>query len=196
MGIVCGINTAIYPPLVYGLVGKSPHIHVGPFLLCKNYFKIVANMLYSSVSPVIQPDSPEYINACSLVVFLSAMFLLLFSILQLGFITCLLSDTVLSSFICACAFNITGTQLPGLFGYKKYQKDTGPFFHQLKRMFELITNSNKNTVGLTIIIIIFQLTMKRLLMKNKYTRVVPADVSCSFSVVVCSNPWNFVFISL
>ena len=74
-------------------------------------------MMCGSALSFLDPhDQSNYIGAMMTLSFFSGATLLLLGLLRLGFVTAILSDTVITSFTAASAFNIAASQLKHLWG--------------------------------------------------------------------------------
>ena len=107
---IYGLYGCIVPVFMYGLLGTSSPVHIGPFAL-------ISMMVSSALSFVNAEESPdEYMKAVTTVCLECGVLHLLLGLCHGGVITRLLSETIVTAFTTASAFNIGGSQLKHLFG--------------------------------------------------------------------------------
>lgn len=106
---ITGLYASILPSILYSLFGTSRSLAVGPVAL-------TSVMTASAVLPFAVSGSEQYASVAILLAFLSGGFLLVLSLLRLGFLTNLLSHPVISGFISASALLIVIGQLKYLLG--------------------------------------------------------------------------------
>uniref|UniRef100_F6VIT0 SLC26A5/6-like anion exchanger n=1 Tax=Ciona intestinalis TaxID=7719 RepID=F6VIT0_CIOIN len=127
---IYGLYNAFFPVLLYSILGTSRHVSMGSFA-------ITSLMLGSAVSTLV-PD-PQFTNSTTnssmeqvaweavyderIMLgtaggFLTGIFLLGLSLLNLGSIVIYLSDPMISGFTCGAAAHVFVSQLKGLFGVK------------------------------------------------------------------------------
>ena len=107
---IYGLYGCIVPVFMYGLLGTSNQVHIGPFAL-------ISMMVSSALSFVNAEESPdEYMKAVTTVCLECGILHLLLGLCHGGVITRLLSETIVTAFTTASAFNIGGSQLKHLFG--------------------------------------------------------------------------------
>ena len=107
---IYGLYGCIVPVFMYGLLGTSSQVHIGPFAL-------ISMMVSSALSFVNAEESPdEYMKAVTTVCLECGVLHLLLGLCHGGVITRLLSETIVTAFTTASAFNIGGSQLKHLFG--------------------------------------------------------------------------------
>lgn len=105
-----GLYASIVPLVLYGLLGSSRALAVGPVA-------IVSLMVASTVGAYAESGSPDYIAAAILLAALSGVFLLAMGLLRLGFLVNFLSHPVISGFTSAAALVIGFSQLKHLLGF-------------------------------------------------------------------------------
>ena len=107
-----GLYTAIFPAMIYMILGGSKHLSIGPTAM-------ISLVTAESVGKIINPidDADKYANAASTVAFLVGLILLLFNSLGLGeLVSSFLSDSVLAGFTTSAAILIGLSQIKYLFG--------------------------------------------------------------------------------
>lgn len=110
---ITGLYASILPSILYSLFGTSRSLAVGPVAL-------TSVMTASAVMPFAVSGTEQYATVAILLAFLSGVFLLVLSLLRLGFLTNLLSHPVTSGFISASALLIVIGQLKYLLGTQSH----------------------------------------------------------------------------
>lgn len=105
-----GLYASILPLIMYGLLGSSRALAVGPVA-------IVSLMVASTVGAMAESGSPDYLVAAIMLAALSGVFLLGMGLLRLGFLVNFLSHPVISGFTSAAALVIGFSQLKHLLGF-------------------------------------------------------------------------------
>ena len=105
---IYGLYGCIVPVFAYCALGTSKHVHIGPFAL--------VSMMVASACAFIDADDPQYIPTVTTLSCLCGLIYILLGICRAGMITRLLSETIVTAFTAASAFNIGGSQLKHLWG--------------------------------------------------------------------------------
>ena len=107
---IYGLYCCIVPVFMYGLLGTSSQVHIGPFAL--------VSMMVSSSLSYINPDEnfDDYLGAVTTLCFICGVIHLVLGLCYGGIVTRLLSETIVTAFTTASAFNIGGSQLKHLWG--------------------------------------------------------------------------------
>lgn len=106
---IYGLYSAMVPLLVYGILGTSRQLSMGPVA-------ISALLVLAGISQVAEPESAHYITLVILSGFLIGLAKLLLSALRLGFLVRFLSHPVIMGFTSAAAVIIAVSQLKYLLG--------------------------------------------------------------------------------
>lgn len=104
-----GLYAGTLPLIVYGLLGSSPHVSVGPVA-------ISSILVLSGVSLIAEPMSETYISLVLGLGLLAGLFQWMLGVFQLGFLVNFLSHPVLNGFVSGAAVVIIGTQISHLLG--------------------------------------------------------------------------------
>ncbi len=104
-----GLYAAIIIPVVAGLFGSSRHLISGPTAA-------LSIVVFSVVSGVVSPDSPEFIPYVLTVTFLAGLFQLGLGLARLGGLVNFISHTVVVGFTTGAAVLIASSQLRHFFG--------------------------------------------------------------------------------
>ncbi len=104
-----GLYASIAPLILYGLLGTSRTLAVGPVAL-------VSLMVVTGLSPHATPGSPDYVALALVLAVLVGIIQVLMGLLRLGFLVNFLSHPVLAGFTSAAALVIAASQLKHLLG--------------------------------------------------------------------------------
>tara|TARA_R110001599_G_scaffold140383_1_gene320411 strand:+ start:12012 stop:13736 length:1725 start_codon:yes stop_codon:yes gene_type:complete len=148
---ITGLYASILPSILYSLFGTSRSLAVGPVAL-------TSVMTASAVVPFAVSGSEQYATVAILLAFMSGVFLLVLSLLRLGFLTNLLSHPVISGFISASALLIVIGQLKYLLGIQSEGDTLLPLVHSL---YLHLNNINFPTFILSLASITSLLLMRR-----------------------------------
>ena len=104
-----GLYASIMPLVIYGLMGTSRTLAVGPVA-------IVSLLVVSGVTPLADPGSAQYVQLAITLAFLVAIIQFIMGVVKLGFLVNFLSHPVLAGFTSAAAIVIGFSQLKHLMG--------------------------------------------------------------------------------
>ncbi len=104
-----GLYASILPLVVYGLLGSSRALAVGPVA-------IVSLLVASGISTIAEPGSAAYIQLALTLAFLAGVIQIAMGVVRLGFLVNFLSHPVLSGFTSAAAIVIGFSQVKTLLG--------------------------------------------------------------------------------
>ncbi|MGB0387644.1 MAG: sulfate permease [Ardenticatenaceae bacterium] len=105
-----GLYASIVPLIIYGLLGTSRSLAVGPVA-------IVSLLVATGVSPFAEPGSAEYLSLTLTLAFMVGVMQVGMGLLRIGFLVNFLSHPVLSGFTSAAAIVIGFSQLKHVLGY-------------------------------------------------------------------------------
>ncbi|MEM7802250.1 MAG: sulfate permease [Chloroflexota bacterium] len=117
-----GLYASILPLMLYGLLGTSRCLAVGPVA-------IVSLLVAEALGPIAGGDISYFILLALTLALLTGLIQLLMGLLKVGFIVNFLSHPVLSAFTTAAAILIGFSQLKHLLGYSV--PGTAPFYEQI-----------------------------------------------------------------
>jgi sulfate permease, SulP family len=147
-----GLYASILPLLVYGIMGTSPALGVGPTA-------IASVMTASAVGAVASEGSDRYFEMAILLTFLVGVIRLSLGLIRAGFLVNFMSRPVLAGFVNAAALMIAGSQIAHLIGLQTERADT--FFGQLAEVVRNIGTFNVWTalvgLGSLVLLLYFQL---------------------------------------
>ena len=148
---ITGLYASILPSILYSLFGTSRSLAVGPVAL-------TSVMTASAILPFATTGTEHYATIAILLAFMSGVFLLVLSVLKLGFLTNLLSHPVVSGFISASALLIVIGQLKYLLGIESSGSTLLPLMNSL---YGHANEVNVPTLLLSICSIVALLMMRR-----------------------------------
>jgi sulfate permease, SulP family len=112
-----GLYASVIPLIIYGLMGTSRALGVGPVA-------IVALMTATSVGALAEEGTEEYVALALVLALMVGIIQIVMGFLRAGFIVNFLSHPVLSGFINAAALMIAASQVGHLFGLSVGRNDT------------------------------------------------------------------------
>lgn len=113
---VHGLYAALGALALYGVLGTSRHLNVGPEAT-------VATLVATSVAPIAAGDAELYLTLTAVLALLTGAVLVLGGLLRVGSITRLLSVPVLIGYVTGSGLVIAGGQLDDLFGIEVESSD-------------------------------------------------------------------------
>lgn len=134
-----GLYASIAPLIIYGLLGTSRTLAVGPVA-------IVSLLVVSGVSPFAEPGSAGYIQLVLTLALLVGLIQAVMGLVRLGFLVNFLSHPVLSGFTSAAAIVIGFSQLKHLLGVSIPQ--TEQLYELLLHLAQRLGESNPVTVSI------------------------------------------------
>jgi SulP family sulfate permease len=145
---ITGIYASTFPLLAYAIFGSSRQLAVGPVA-------IVSIMVFSSLSTLSTPGTPEYINLALLLALMAGSIQVILWLFRLGFIVNFFSHAVISGFTSAAALIIGFSQIKHIFGLKL--PSTHSIFHLIHELMSNISETNiySLVIGLSAIGVLF-----------------------------------------
>jgi len=131
-----GLYVSIFPVIAYSLFGSSMVQAVGPVA-------VTAIMTLTVLSPLAVPMSPEYISLAASLSLISAVLLLVFGFLRLGFLSQLLSRPVINGFIAGASILIVISQIKYVLGVHTSSES---FMDLLSTIFNQSASIQRSTV--------------------------------------------------
>jgi len=107
--VVTGLYTILLPIAAFALLGSSRHLVVGAD-------SATAAILFAGLVGLAQPYSAAWLTLAGMAALLTAGFLLLASVLRLGFLADFLSRTVLVGFVSGVGVSLLAGELPEMLG--------------------------------------------------------------------------------
>jgi len=151
-----GLYASIVPLILYGVLGTSHALAVGPVA-------IVSLLVASSVGALAEPGTALYLQLALTLALLAGLLQVLMGMLRLGFLVNFLSQPVLSGFTSAAAIVIGFSQLKHLLGLTVPR--AGRFYELLLYLLQHVTESHLTTLGIGLggisILIYFRIRLGR-----------------------------------
>lgn len=174
-----GLYASIVPLIIYGLLGTSRTLAVGPVA-------IVSLLVASGVAPLAEAGSAEYLQLAITLAFLVAVIQFVLGLVKLGFLVNFLSHPVVAGFTSSAAIVIGFSQLKHLLGVDIPR--THYFYEQVLYAAEHLLESNVFTliIGLAgiAILLYFKSGLGKHLRKTRLPESVIVPVSKSGPLVV------------
>jgi len=104
-----GLYASITPPILYGLLGSSRVLAVGPVA-------VDSLMVGAAIAPLAAPDTPQYLGLALTIALVVGLLDLALGLLRLGFLVNFLSRSVISGFMAGAAVIIALSQVKHLLG--------------------------------------------------------------------------------
>eukprot|EP01113_Clastostelium_recurvatum_P043731 TRINITY_DN727_c0_g1_i5.p1 TRINITY_DN727_c0_g1~~TRINITY_DN727_c0_g1_i5.p1 ORF type:complete len:852 (+),score=132.45 TRINITY_DN727_c0_g1_i5:92-2647(+) len=154
---IYGLYAGLLPPFIYGIMGSSSQLSVGPVA--------VVSILVAEGLNGIDPDNfwtmDERIGYAMGLSMIVGAITFLFGVLKLGFIETVLSHPVTSGYLTAVAFIIAASQLGSLFGIAGLAAHGSPyttFYHAFEKAHE--GQGNLGSTIMAVIAITIMMSMK------------------------------------
>ena len=132
-----GLYTAIVVPLVAALFGSSLHLISGPTTA-------ISIVVFSSLSPITAPGSPEFIRLAITLTFLAGIFQLALGLARMGILVNFVSHSVIVGFTAGAAILIATSQLGHVLGM--HMPKTASFFTTWQSLLKNISLANPYAV--------------------------------------------------
>lgn len=149
-----GLYASILPLIIYGLLGSSRTLAVGPVAM-------VSLLVASGVTPLAEPGSADYVQLALTLAFLVAIIQTGLGLLRAGFAVNFLSHPVLSGFTSAAALVIGLSQIKHLFGISMPRSEL--FYEQLTAAVTHLPETKLITFGIGLSSVLILLFFKKLL---------------------------------
>jgi len=104
-----GLYTAIFPAIIAALWGSSWHLISGPTLA-------LSIVIFSTLSPIAEPGTAEYIGLALALTFFCGLYQLAFGFARLGALVNFVSPAVITGFIAGAAILVATSQLRYILG--------------------------------------------------------------------------------
>lgn len=139
---IMGLYAGLMPLVIYGIMGTSRHLAIGPVALD-------SILVASGIGVLAREGTPEYIQLAILLAFMVGVFQILMGIARLGFLVNFLSNPVISGFTAAAAFIIATSQLKHILGIPA--AGSQQIFIVLKQILQHIQDTNfySLSIGIT-----------------------------------------------
>ncbi|WP_407543492.1 SulP family inorganic anion transporter (plasmid) [Deinococcus radiomollis] len=151
--VVTGLYTILLPIVAFALLGSSRHLVVGAD-------SATAAILFAGLTGLglASPGSAEWLTLASLAALLIGAFLLVASVLRLGFLADFLSRTVLVGFLSGIGVSLLVGELPDMLGVRA----GGGFIHKLMATVRLLPTTHLPTLVMALSVLAVILGSERL----------------------------------
>lgn len=149
---VYGLYAALFGAAVASLWGSSPQLATGPVA-------IVSFLVLTTLTPLAEPGSPEFIALAIALAILVGIVQLLMGTFKLGFIMRAIPHSVILGFSSAAALIIAFLQIPNLFGFSIGRHEY--VFQTLFDLFANLINAHVLTTAIGISALAIILILKR-----------------------------------
>lgn len=148
-----GLYTAMVTPLIAALFGSSLHLISGPTTA-------ISIVVFSAVSQLATPGSPEFIKLALTLTFLAGMFQLAFGLAKLGTLVNFVSHTVVTGFTAGAAILIATSQMKHVLGLSLSRGES--FIHTWINILSQLPQINGFVITIAAITLFTAILSKRL----------------------------------
>jgi len=150
---IYGLYGGLIPLLLYGLLGTSRQLSIGPVA-------ISALLVLAGVSQIAEPSTPEYIGYVIATGLFVGLFQILLGCVRGGFLTNFLSHPVIAGFTSGAALIIAISQLKDLLGFEipRFKHSYETLYYAIQH----IDQANLLSVAMCIGAILLMLLLKRI----------------------------------
>ncbi|MEO5845984.1 MAG: SulP family inorganic anion transporter [Caldimonas sp.] len=152
MPVQYGIYAAMVPAVVAALFGSSWHLVSGPTAT-------VSIVVFSTLSPLAVPGSPQYVALALALTFVAGACMLIMGIMRLGSLVNFVSHTVVIGFTAGAAVLIATSQLQNFFGLRLTQGTS--FADTIAEFFRQLANVNGYVTAVAVVTLLSGLLIKR-----------------------------------
>ncbi|WP_202944661.1 SulP family inorganic anion transporter [Desulforapulum autotrophicum] len=146
-----GLYTALVPPIIAALFGSSRHLISGPTTA-------LSIIIFSTLSPLVEPGSMAYIQLVLTLTFLAGVFQLVFGLAKLGTVLNFVSHSVIVGFTAGAAFLIAAGQLKYAMGI--VVPNGSSFFTTCAILIKSSSHSNWSELAVAIVTLICGVILK------------------------------------
>jgi SulP family sulfate permease len=137
-----GLYTAIIPPIIAALFGSSYHLISGPTTA-------ISIVVFSTISPLAEPGSAQYITLVLTLAFLAGVYQLILGMARMGTLVNFVSHTVVVGFTAGAAILIATSQLKHFFGVQVPSGES--FAHTWMLLFGLLPEANPYVIAVAVV---------------------------------------------
>ena len=149
-----GLYSAIVPAIIAALFGSSHHLISGPTTA-------ISIVVFTTISPLATPLSPEYISMVLTLTFLAGFFQLALGVARLGALVNFVSHSVVVGFTSGASILIATSQLSNIIGVTIPKKHS--FIHIWAEVFSRISEANLYVLSIAIVTLVIAVVFKILL---------------------------------
>ncbi len=148
-----GLYTAIVPPVIAALFGSSLHLISGPTTA-------ISIIVFSTLSPLAEPGSAEFIRLALTLTFLAGAYQLALGLARMGTLVNFVSHSVVVGFTAGAAILIATSQLKHVFGL--HLPRGGSFLSVWRNLLAEIHHMNSYVLVVAIITLVCAAVVKKL----------------------------------
>ncbi len=149
-----GLYTAIVPPIIAALFGSSFHLISGPTTA-------ISIVVFSTISPLAEPGSAQYITLVLTLTLIAGVFQLALGLARMGTLVNFVSHTVVVGFTAGAAILIGTSQLKHFFGVEIPRGES--FAHTWVVLFQKMPEANPYVIAIALVTLISAIVFKKLL---------------------------------
>ncbi len=147
-----GLYTAMVTPIIAALFGSSRHLISGPTTA-------ISIVVFSSISGVVEPGTPEFISLALTLTFLAGVYQLAFGLARLGVLVNFVSHTVVIGFTAGAAILIATSQAKNVLGVHIAKGES--FIDTWRDIFLQIDKVNYDVLAIAALTLMIALLIKR-----------------------------------
>ena len=149
-----GLYSAMVPAIIAALFGSSHHLISGPTTA-------ISIVIFTTISPLAAPLSPEYISMVLTLTFLAGLFQFGLGVARLGALVNFVSHSVVVGFTAGAAVLIATSQMSNIIGVTIPKKHS--FIHIWIEVFSRISEANLYVLSIAIVTLLVAVAFKILL---------------------------------
>ncbi|MEH6578489.1 MAG: SulP family inorganic anion transporter [Amphritea sp.] len=149
-----GLYAAIVPAIIAALFGSSWHLISGPTAA-------LSIVVFTTVSPLASPGSPEFINLVLALTLMAGLFQLLLAFFRFGTLVNFVSHSVVVGFTTGAAIVIASSQVKNILGVSI--ESSGSFLSTWQGVFAAAHNTNYYAVSVAAVTVVCCLLIKKFL---------------------------------
>lgn len=147
-----GLYAAIVPAIVAALFGSSWHLISGPTAA-------LSIVVFSSISPLAEPGSPEFVQLALTLTLLAGLFQLALGLVRMGTLVNFISHSVVIGFTAGAAILIGTSQLKNIFGITIPAGES--FIHTWLELIQKIDETHIYTLAVAAVTILTVIILKK-----------------------------------
>ena len=146
-----GLYSAMVPAIIAALFGSSYHLISGPTTA-------ISIVVFSTISPLAAPASPEYLSMVLTLTFLAGLFQLALGVARLGALVNFVSHSVVVGFTAGAAVLIATSQMSNIIGVTIPKKHS--FIHIWAEVLSRISDANLYVLSIAVVTLFVALVFK------------------------------------
>ena len=146
-----GLYSAIVPAIIAALFGSSRHLISGPTTA-------ISIVIFTTLSPMVTPSTPEYIQMALTLTFLAGLFQLGLGIARLGALVNFVSHSVVVGFTAGASILIATSQMSNLLGIASPKKHS--FIHIWSYIISNLSETNPYVLSIGLVTLLIAVAFK------------------------------------